>query len=64
MVGVDMLLELLQRAQTNHRTTAKPERGNGSELLVQTDEKLVETAPGNDVLQVPIPERREEHNKP
>lgn len=53
-----MLLELLQGAQTNHRTTAEPERGHGSELLMQTDEELVETAPANDVLQVPIPGRR------
>lgn len=62
VVGIDMLLELLQGAQTNHRTTAEPERGHGSELLMQNDEELMETAPANDVLQVPIPERKEEHN--
>lgn len=56
-----MLLELLQGAQANHRTTAEPERGHGAELLVQTDQELVEAAAGNDVLQVPIPKRGEEH---
>lgn len=57
-----MLLELLQGAQTNHRTTAEPERGHGSKFLMQTDEELVETAPANNVLQVPIPERKEKQN--
>lgn len=60
MVGVDVLLQLLQGAQANHRTTAEPEGGHGSELLMQTDEEVVETAPTHNVLQVPIPERQED----
>lgn len=59
MVGVDVLLELLHRAQANHGLTAEPERRHGSKLLVQTDEELVQTASVNDVLQVSIPESRE-----
>lgn len=62
VVGIDVLLELLQGAQTDHRTTAEPERGHGSKLLMQADQELVETAPANNVLQVPIPVGQEEHN--
>lgn len=60
VVGIDVLLELLQGAQANHRTTAEPEGGHGSELLMQTDQEVMETAPAHDVLQVPVPEGQED----
>lgn len=59
MVGVDVLPELLHRAQADHGPAAEPERRHGSKLLVQTEEELVQTASVNDVLQVPVPESRE-----
>lgn len=54
VVRIDMLLELLQGAQTNHGPTAEPERRHGPELLMQTDEELMKTASADYVLQVSI----------
>lgn len=62
MVGVDVLLELLHRAQADHGPAAEPERRHGPKLLMQTDEELVQTASVHDVLQVPVPEREESHD--
>lgn len=57
MVGVDVLLKLIHRAQADYRTTAEPERRHRAKLLMQTDEEVVQTASVHDVLQVPIPDR-------
>lgn len=62
MVGVDVLPELLHRAQADHGPAAEPERRHGPKLLMQTDEELVQTASVHDVLQVPVPERAESHD--
>lgn len=62
MVGVDVLPELLHRAQADHRPAAEPERRHRPKLLMQTDEELVQTASVHDVLQVPVPERAESHD--
>lgn len=61
VVGIDMLPELLHGAQTDHGPAAEPERSHGPELLVQTDQELVETSSSYYVLQVSISEKESQN---
>lgn len=62
VVGIDMLPELLQGAQTDHGPAAKPERCHRPKLLVQTDQELMETSTSYYVLQVSISVEKEDQN--
>lgn len=62
VVGIDMLPELLQGAQADHGPAAKPERCHRPELLVQTDQELMETSSSYYVLQVSISVEKEDQN--
>lgn len=53
-VRVDVLLQEINRAQADHKTPPKPERDNGSVLLVQVYEKLMQAATGYDIRKVSI----------
>lgn len=59
MVGIDVLLQLLQGSQTDHRLPAEPEGGHWPKVLVKAHQEVVQAASIHNVLQVPIPEGRE-----
>lgn len=59
MVGIDVLFQLLQGSQTDHRLPAEPEGGHWPKVLVKAHQEVVQAASIHNVLQVPVPGDRE-----
>lgn len=59
-VGINMLFQEINRAKADNKTPSKPERDQWAIFLMKVHQELMQTAAGNDIWQVAVPE---EHNK-
>lgn len=58
LIGVDMLLQGINSAQTNHKAPAKPERDHRSISLMQINQELVQTSTLHNIWKITISEKR------
>lgn len=59
-VGVNMLFQEINGAQADNKTPSKPERDQWAIFLMKVHQELVQTAAGNYIWQVAIPEEHKE----
>lgn len=63
LIGVDMLLQYINGAQTNHKAPAKPERDHRPISLMQINQELVQTSTVHNIWKITIPEKRATSDK-
>lgn len=63
LIGVDMLLQYINSAQTNHKAPAKPERDYRPMSLMQINQELVQTSTVHNIWKITISERRTTFDK-
>lgn len=58
LIGVDMLLQYVNSAQTNHKAPPKPERDHRPVSLMQINKELVQTSTVHNIWKITISEKR------
>jgi len=61
-VGVNMLFQEINGAKADNKTPSKPEGDQRAIFLMKVHQKLVQTAAGDDVWQIAIPEEHKDDN--
>lgn len=59
-VGVNMLFQEINGAEADNKTRSKPERDQWAIFLMKVHQELMQTAAGNYIWQVAIPEEHKE----